>query len=230
MRLLSQDRDPPAALADHALAVPHQHPRHRPKLGDELPPAREQILRARDGSSRALNQRAYPVTITSTGSRDANLVWPNPTGTSMSGNHRSHWATSQPPTPSATPDPVADRPGAAQPPGPAALGSTAASRSAQRSPWPASSATPPATPGSAARPHPRPTPAPAADTAAAHQQPAPASPCSWRPHHPGDLLDRHPLGPTQPADLRPVLHTQHPASSPARLQPGSRKGSAFTCR
>jgi hypothetical protein len=58
------------------------------------------------------------------------------------------------------------------------------------------------------------------------------------PHHPGDLLDRHLLGSVQPADLRPVLHVQHPASSPARLEPGSSRGqlsavdrwSAFTRR
>ena len=30
------------------------------------------------------------------------------------------------------------------------------------------------------------------------------------PHHPRDRLDRHPLRPTQPTDLRPVLHAQHP--------------------
>lgn len=47
------------------------------------------------------------------------------------------------------------------------------------------------------------------------------------PHHPGNRLDRHPLRPIQPTDLRPVLHTQHPASSPARLEPGSRKGLTF---
>jgi hypothetical protein len=32
--------------------------------------------------------------MTSTGSRDAERVWPNPTGSVMAGNHRSHWATS----------------------------------------------------------------------------------------------------------------------------------------
>ena len=30
------------------------------------------------------------------------------------------------------------------------------------------------------------------------------------PHHPRDHLDRHPFRPMQPADLRPILHTQHP--------------------
>jgi AAA domain/Helix-hairpin-helix containing domain len=44
------------------------------------------------------------------------------------------------------------------------------------------------------------------------------------PHHPGDLLDRHLLGPAQPADLRPVLHGQHLAPSPTRLEPGSTRG------
>jgi hypothetical protein len=56
------------------------------------PPSRSST--AREGSSRADSHRAYPVTITSTGSRDACLVWPNPTGRVMAGNHRSHWATS----------------------------------------------------------------------------------------------------------------------------------------
>jgi hypothetical protein len=41
---------------------------------------------------------------------------------------------------------------------------------------------------------------------------------------PGDLLDRHPLGPMQPADLRPVLHARHPRFLPARLEPGSGRG------
>jgi hypothetical protein len=48
----------------------------------------------RDGSSLADRQRAYPVTITSTGSLDAGRAWPNPTGSVTSGNHRSHRATS----------------------------------------------------------------------------------------------------------------------------------------
>ena len=30
------------------------------------------------------------------------------------------------------------------------------------------------------------------------------------PQHPRDHLNRHPLRPMQPADLRPILHTQHP--------------------
>jgi hypothetical protein len=38
---LGQDRLASAALADRGLPVPHQHPRHRPELGDELPPAGE---------------------------------------------------------------------------------------------------------------------------------------------------------------------------------------------
>ena len=38
--------DPPAAPApDRALAVPDQHPRHRPQPGDQLPPAGEQVRR-----------------------------------------------------------------------------------------------------------------------------------------------------------------------------------------
>ena len=48
-----------------------------------------------------------------------------------------------------------------------------------------------------------------------HHWPTPPSPCSSNTHHPGDLLDRHPPRPMQPADLSPVLHAQHPL--PPRL-------------
>jgi hypothetical protein len=50
MRLLGEDRLAPAPLADRALPIPHQHPRHRPQLVDELPPAGEQVLRGPRGN------------------------------------------------------------------------------------------------------------------------------------------------------------------------------------
>ena len=53
---------------------------------------------------------------------------------------------------------------------------------------------------------------------------------AWALEHPGDLPDRQPFGPVQPTDLCPVLHRYHPASSLARLEPGSREeGSKFGC-
>ena len=58
VRRLGQDRDPPAALADRALPIPHQHPRHPTKPGQELPPAGKQVLGHPRGMSLALSQRA----------------------------------------------------------------------------------------------------------------------------------------------------------------------------
>ncbi len=50
----SVSRQLPAAFPDRALPVPHQHPRHRAELGQQPPPAVEQVLRASGGhSSRA---------------------------------------------------------------------------------------------------------------------------------------------------------------------------------
>ena len=217
---------PPAALADRALPVPHQHPRHRPSPAMSCHQPANRSSAAREGMQPGgqpagiaghHHQHRQPVAV---------RVWPNPTGRVIAGEpqvalghlpsrigrprRRVRRQIHRP----QLPHPVLEH---RQP--------TWSSRSARRSPWPASSATPPAAPGSAARPHPRSTPAAAADTAAGHRRPAPASPCSSR--HPitlRDRLDRHPLGPMQPADLRPVLHAQHPAPSPARLEPGSARG------
>jgi hypothetical protein len=44
MRLLGQDRLAPAALADRALSIPDQHPRHPAQPLEQLPPAGEQVL------------------------------------------------------------------------------------------------------------------------------------------------------------------------------------------
>jgi hypothetical protein len=48
----------------------------------------------RVGISTAEAHRAYPVTIVSTGSSFAVRTWPNPAGSVMSGNQKSHWAIS----------------------------------------------------------------------------------------------------------------------------------------
>jgi hypothetical protein len=84
---------------------------------------------------------------------------------------------------------------------------------AQRSSWPASSAEPAAAPGPAARPRPRLTHAAPADPRRAVGSQRPLHGVLRDHHHPGDLLDRHPLGPIQPTNLRPVLHGQHFAPS-----------------
>ncbi len=48
----------------------------------------------RVGISTAISHRAYPVTMVNTGSWAAVRACPNPTGTSMSGNQKSHCAIS----------------------------------------------------------------------------------------------------------------------------------------
>ena len=90
-------------------------------------------------------------------------------------------------------------------------------RSARRSPSPASWDRPAAAPGSAARTRRPQTPQvlrrPAAGQSRPHRVPR-------DPHRPGDRLDRHSLRPVQPADLRPVLHREHPLP---RLTPPSQE-------
>ena len=49
---------------------------------------------ARDGINNADNQREYPVTMVNTGNCLGPRTCPNPTGTSIGGNQKSHWATS----------------------------------------------------------------------------------------------------------------------------------------
>src|SRR6266540_1484550 len=63
-----------------------------PSSSCHQPPKRSSVPRV--GSSSAPSQRAYPVTPTSTGSWVGVRTCPHPTGTSMSGNHRSNWAIS----------------------------------------------------------------------------------------------------------------------------------------
>jgi hypothetical protein len=58
MRLLGQDRLAPAALADRGLAVPHQHPRHRPSWLMSCHQPANRSSATREGSSRAASQRA----------------------------------------------------------------------------------------------------------------------------------------------------------------------------
>jgi len=90
-------------------------------------------------------------------------------------------------------------------------------RSARRSPSPASWDRPAAAPGSAARTRRPQTPQvlrrPVAGQSRPHRVPR-------DPHRPGDRLDRHSLRPVQPADLRPVLHREHPLP---RLTPPSQE-------
>ena len=120
--------------------------------------------------------------------------------------------------------------GAAAAPLPAhtAPGSSSASRSARQSLSLASPDAPATVPGSAAPPHRRSTQPAAADNAAAHQPSARCAPCSATPRAPGDRPDRQTLRPVQPANLRPIIHRQHPLPLPgsvrARLEGG---GSVF---
>ncbi len=94
MCCLGQHRGSPAALADRPLPVPDQHPRHRPSSTMSCHQPANRSSPHRDGNSRADSQGAYPLTITRTGSLLDVRACPNPTGTSTSGNHGSHWATS----------------------------------------------------------------------------------------------------------------------------------------
>jgi hypothetical protein len=48
----------------------------------------------RDGISTADSHREYPVTIVSTGNWAGRRTCPNPAGSSMGGNHKSHCAIS----------------------------------------------------------------------------------------------------------------------------------------
>jgi hypothetical protein len=59
MRRLGQHRNPPPALPDGALPVPHQHPRHPAELVEELPPAGKQVL----GHPRRQQPRGQPAGI-----------------------------------------------------------------------------------------------------------------------------------------------------------------------
>ena len=139
------------------------------------------------------------------------------------------------------PGPAADRPAAARATRSLQHRDRARpSRSAPRSPSPASSGSPAAAPGSAAPPHPPSTP-PAARTYLGGPSRGQRLPhrVPRDTQRPGDHLDRHPLSPVQPPDLSPVLHGQHSTSSclaaEVRVSEGvsfrpAAKGSVFTCR
>jgi len=64
----------------------------RPSISRHQPANRSAACR--DGISTADSHREYPVTIVSTGSRVAVRTCPNPAGSAMSGNQKSHWAIS----------------------------------------------------------------------------------------------------------------------------------------
>ena len=88
--------DPTATIAtDRSLAVPDQGPRHRPQRIDQLPPAGEEVLgtAGRDQDPPRATASS-PVTIVSTGSCVGVRTWPNPTGSWIGGNHKSHCAMS----------------------------------------------------------------------------------------------------------------------------------------
>jgi hypothetical protein len=226
LRLLSQHCGSPAALADRAFPIPHQHPRHRPKPGEELPPTGEQVLRR----SRGQQPRTQPAGIA--GHHDQHRQPRRRAGLAEPDRQRDGWE------PQITlghlpsriqgargrvrrqihrpqlPDPILEhrqRPGPADP-----LGDH---RGRHRRPRLEQLSD-----ARLDRIHDRP---------ATHPPLIPRRPISGQrplhgvlrdPHHPRDRLDRHPLSPVQPADLGPILHAQHLAPSPARLEPGSARG------
>ena len=76
-------RPGPSAAGDTGrprLPVPHQHPRPRPQLGEQLPPAADQAPHAPQGISRAASQRAQPLT------PPAPAAWP-PSGSDRTHRH-----------------------------------------------------------------------------------------------------------------------------------------------
>ena len=130
--------------------------------------------------------------------------------------------------------------GAVRPPDRAALGSSSSSRSARRSPSPASTGTPATTP---TRPAPRRRPSIpylpfiARRTIGAQRRPHRVT----RHAQPSaDRLDPHPLRPMQPTDLSPIIHVDHSPCLLARIEPGfafhhiqwwtRHRGSRFGCR
>ena len=212
LTLLGQLRLPAAAPpADRALAVPHQHPRHRAQPAAAATSRRTGPRRVRVGTSTRRQPPRIAGDHVSTGSCFGGAGLPEPDrqldrrepeialrdlpGHIRGARGRVRRQVDRP----QLPHPLA-----------AAPSSNASSRSAPRSPSPASSETPAATPGSAAPPRPPPTP------------PAPArylggpSAAQRRPHrvlrtpqHPSDRLDRHPLsrdaaGGSQPSPPRPT--------------------------
>ena len=80
---------------DRALAVPDQHPRHRTQRRKMLPPPGIQVL---GGAGRDQHRRRPPRISADHRQhrqlRSAVRTCPNPTGTSTSGNQKSHWAIS----------------------------------------------------------------------------------------------------------------------------------------
>jgi hypothetical protein len=231
LRRLGQHAHPAASLADRALLVPDQRLGHPAELGEQLPPAGEQVL----GGPRRQQPSAQPARVAAhhhqhrQPGRRAGLPEPH--------RQRDRWEPqvtlgqlpsrvrrsrrrirrqvrraqlSHPVTQHADralpADPLGDHRGRHRRPGAQQLADLRLDRV-----------------------HDRPTRRPLVPRRRLGRQRPPHG-VPGNPRHPGDYLDRHPLGPVQPADLRPVLHAQHPASSPARLEPGSRKGSVFDCR
>ena len=160
----------------------------------------------RDGTIQPPISRENPVTPTTV---HCLASWPCPTGIAR----RAATDPTGPARPAdsrcAGTDPVAGTTGAAPAPVPSGSSSHAPSRSARRSPSPASPGTRPTAPGSPARPRRPATPSRSliarrliraqrlTHRVAGHTQPA------------HDRLDAHPLGPMQPTDLGPLLHVDH---------------------
>jgi hypothetical protein len=226
MRRLGQHRNPPPALPDGALPVPHQHPRHPAELVEELPPAGKQVL----GHPRRQQPRGQPAGIAGhhhqhrQPGRRAGLAEPHRQGDigkpQVALGHlpsrirrprrRVRWQIHRAQLPHAVLE-HRQRPGPADP-----LGDH---RGRHRRPRRQQLPDP-----RLGRIHDRPSRRPRIPRWAILGQ-RPLHRILGDPHHPRDRLDRHLLGPAQPTDLRPVLHVQHPrflpGSTPARVQKGS---------
>ena len=167
-----------------------------------------------------------------TGSCVAVRVWPNPTGSSIVGNQKSHWAISPGHIGrAATPGPAADTPAATPPPVRSTCGSNTATRSVPRSPSPASvghacsssrirGSYPSASDPDRARSY-----------LGGSSRPTPPSPCSANNPSPAQSPRSTPPPTCAAVGSQPNPPRSTPASSLARLRPGSRGSwSIFSCR
>ena len=202
--------------ADRALAVPDQHPRHRPQPGDELPPAGEQVRGAcGSGSAPRSASGSTHGTMVSTGSCAGLRTRPHPAGMVTGGNQKSHWAIS----PAAYA--VRDAGSGGRYAGRSSATRSRSTRTECSHPirsaitvagivgYAFSSSRIRGSAASVTDPFRRPLilRRPVTGDRRPHRVPR-------DPHHPGDHLDRHLLRPVQPADLSPVLHAKAPLPPP----------------